>query len=290
MEILPLLKASTPTLSFEFFPPAKDGSSDELLKTVHELSSLDPAFVSVTYGAGGTTKERTRSLVQRIIQETSVPTIPHLTCIGHSREEMTEILDGYAEDGVHTLLALRGDPPRDQPDYDRSHDDFQYAVDLVKFIKAHPHDFTIGVAGFPEGHPSTQNRLTEMDFFKEKVEAGADYICTQLFFDNHDFYDYRDRCDLAGIDLPIVAGIMPLTTISGMKRMAELAAGSHFPAKLLRTLEESRHDAVVLKQAGIQYATEQCQDLVNNGIAGIHLYTLNKSQATRQIAANLNLV
>ncbi len=288
MEILSSLKASRPTLSFEFFPPKNEKGSEELLETVHELGKLDPAFVSVTYGAGGTTRERTREVVQRIIKDTCVPTIPHLTCIGHSTEEMQEILDQYAEDRVGTILALRGDPPHDQPNYDRSNDDFKYASDLVSFISKHSHDFEIGVAGFPEGHPATQNRLIEMDHFKAKVDAGADYICTQLFFDNHDFFDYRERCSLQGIDLPIVAGIMPITTLSGMKRMADLAAGSRFPAKLLKALHEAGDDAQAIRQAGIDYAITQCQELIDQGVSGLHLYTLNKSSATREIASALS--
>lgn len=287
MEILPLLRAPRPTLSFEFFPPKSDEGSEELLKTVHELGKLNPAFVSVTYGAGGTTRERTRSVVQRILGETKVPTIPHLTCIGHSPEEMRDILDHYASDEVGTILALRGDPPRDRPDYDRDGDHFKYAVDLIRFLKEHTHPFEVGVAGFPEGHPATLNRLAEMDFFKAKVDAGADYICTQLFFDNHDYLDYRDRCDFAGIDLPIVAGIMPITTISSMRRMAELAAGSRFPAKLLRALDRAGDDPAGIRQAGIDYATEQCQGLIDQGASGLHLYTLNKSSGTREIAKAL---
>lgn len=284
MAIVHSLLAKHPTLSFEFFPPKDETGAEDLLKTVHELNELNPAFVSVTYGAGGTTRERTRDLVRRIIKETSAPTIPHLTCIGHTKAEMTEILDHYAADQVGTILALRGDPPRNQPDYDRSKDDFRYASDLVAFIKEHPHPFEIGVAGFPEGHPATQNRLEEMDYFKEKIDAGADYICTQLFFDNHDFLDYRDRCDLAGIHLPIVAGIMPITTLSSMKKMAELAAGSRFPAKLLKVLGDAGEDPKSIRQAGIDYATQQCQDLIDASVSGLHLYTLNKSKATCEIA------
>lgn len=284
MEILSLLRAERPTLSFEFFPPKSEEGADDLLKTVHELGKLNPAFVSVTYGAGGTTRQRTRSVVQRILSETCVPTIPHLTCIGHTEAEMSEIFDQYASDDVRTILALRGDPPHGQPNYDRNQDDFKYAIDLVRFLKSHPHSFEIGVAGFPEGHPATQNRLIEMDHFKAKADAGADYICTQLFFDNHDFFDYRDRCDLAGIHLPIVAGIMPITTLSGMKRMADLAAGSRFPAKLLRALSEAGEDESSIRQAGIDYAIEQCQGLINQGVSGLHLYTLNKSNATQEIA------
>ena len=288
MNVISLLQAERTTLSFEFFPPKDESASDTLLETVHELDRLNPAFVSVTYGAGGTTRERTRAVVQRIMKETCVPTIPHLTCIGHSEEEMMEILDRYAEDGVKTILALRGDPPRNQPDYDRSKDHFKYAGDLVKFIKEHSADFTIGVAGFPEGHPTTQNRLIEMDHFKKKLDAGADYICTQLFFDNHDFSDYRERCELAGIHLPIVAGVMPITTISGMLRMAELAEGSRFPASLLRVLNAAGDDAMLIRQAGIDYAKTQCQGLIDQGTSGIHLYTLNKSRGTIEIAESLS--
>ena len=287
MEILSLLKAPKPTLSFEFFPPKDDAGADDLLKTVDDLGKLDPAFVSVTYGAGGTTRGRTRSLVQRIMKEASVPTVPHLTCIGHSEDEMSEILDHYSKDQVSTILALRGDPPRNEPNYDRSKDDFKFAADLVKFIKNHHHPIEIGVAGFPEGHPATQNRLKEMEYFKAKVDEGADYICTQLFFDNHDFLDYRDRCALEGIDLPIVAGIMPITTISGMKRMAELAEGSRFPATLLKALNTAGNDAKAIQQAGIQHAIHQCQELIDEGVSGLHLYTLNKSNATLTIANSL---
>ena len=287
MEILSLLKAPKPTLSFEFFPPKDDAGADDLLKTVDDLGKLDPAFVSVTYGAGGTTRGRTRSLVQRIMKGASVPTVPHLTCIGHSEDEMSEILDHYSKDQVSTILALRGDPPRNEPNYDRSKDDFKFAADLVKFIKNHHHPIEIGVAGFPEGHPATQNRLKEMEYFKAKVDEGADYICTQLFFDNHDFLDYRDRCALEGIDLPIVAGIMPITTISGMKRMAELAEGSRFPATLLKALNTAGNDAKAIQQAGIQHAIHQCQELIDEGVSGLHLYTLNKSNATLTIANSL---
>ena len=287
MEILSLLRAHKPTLSFEFFPPKDDAGADDLLKTVDDLGKLDPAFVSVTYGAGGTTRGRTRSLVQRIMKEASVPAVPHLTCIGHSEDEMSEILDHYSKDQVSTILALRGDPPRNEPNYDRSKDDFKFAADLVKFIKNHHHPIEIGVAGFPEGHPATQNRLKEMEYFKAKVDEGADYICTQLFFDNHDFLDYRDRCALEGIHLPIVAGIMPITTISGMKRMAELAEGSRFPATLLKALNTAGNDAKAIQQAGIQHAIHQCQELIDEGVSGLHLYTLNKSNATLTIANSL---
>lgn len=288
MDIIPLLRAKKPTLSFEFFPPKSEQASEELFEVVHDLHELDPAFVSVTYGAGGGTRERTHQVVQRILRETGTHAIPHLTCISHKEADISDILEKYAGDGVTTILALRGDPPRDNPDYDRGADDFHYASDLVAFIKSHSSGpFRIGIAGFPEGHPMTANRLVEMDNFKAKVEAGADYICTQLFFDNHDYFDYRERCEMAGIDLPIVAGIMPITSLSGMTRMAELAAGCRFPAKLMKALAKAGDDPDGVIQAGIDYATEQCQELIDQDVAGLHLYTLNKSASTRSIAQNL---
>ena len=235
----------------------------------------------------------------RIKETTSIPPVPHLTCVGHTREEVDAILTRYAEAGVSNILALRGDPPKDQPDYDWSQGDFRYAADLVSHVRAFnesgrhpdPRGFGIGVAGFPEGHPATPNRVAELDHMKAKVDAGADYICTQLFFDNHDFFDYRDRCELVGINIPIIAGIMPVTSTGGMKRMAELAAGARYPAKLLKALDRasSKNDPKAVERSGIHYAAQQCAELLDAGVAGIHLYTLNKSHATRQIYASLGL-
>lgn len=223
-----LQSGAGPSLSFEFFPPKNEQAASALYQTIRELEPYRPSFVSVTYGAGGSTRELTREVVLRIQHESRIPTVPHLTCVGHSREEVWNILDQYARAGVRAVLALRGDPPRGAKDYNRDADVFRHAADLVTFIREYnesgrhpdPDGFAIGVAGFPEGHPATPNRLREMDFLKAKVDAGADYICTQLFFDNHSFLDYRERCLLAGIKVPILAGIMPVTSLSGMNRMA----------------------------------------------------------------------
>jgi methylenetetrahydrofolate reductase (NADPH) len=202
-----------------------------------------------------------------------------------------EILSRYAEAGVSNLLALRGDMP---PGADAAFGEFAHAADLVRAIReyrGHPdfHGFGIGVAGFPEGHPATPNRLQEMDHLKAKVDAGADYICTQLFFDNRDFYDFRERCELAGIRVPILAGIMPITSLSGMRRMAHLAGGARFPARLLKALQRAGDSADAVQRIGIQYASEQCSDLLHHQVAGIHFYTLNQSTATREIYRNLAL-
>lgn len=296
MHISDILQRQRPSLSFEFFPPKSAEASQALLETVKELAAYKPAYVSVTYGAGGSTREMTHDLVVRIKQETGIDTTPHLTCVCHSEVDIQGILERYALAGVSNILALGGDPPKGVP-YERAKDAFQHAADLVAFIQkfnasgVHPdkRGFGIGVAGFPEGHPSTPNRLLEMDYLKAKVDAGADYICTQLFFDNHDFLDFRARCRLAGIKVPIIAGIMPITSASGMRRMAELSGGSRFPAKLLRAIARCNGDEEAVQRVGVHYATEQCHDLLDHGVDGIHFYTLNKSKATRDIYAALGL-
>jgi methylenetetrahydrofolate reductase (NADPH) len=285
------------TFSFEFFPPKTPADADALYENIALLEALQPSFVSVTYGAGGSTRQLTHDLVVRLKQTTTLDPIPHLTCVGHAEAEIGEILTKYAEAGVSNTLALGGDLPKDAPNYDRRADAFHHAADLVRFIRrfnesgVHPdaRGFGIGVAGFPEGHPATPNRLDEMDFLKAKVDAGADYICTQLFFDNRDFYDFRERCELAGINVPIIAGIMPVTTLAGMKRMAQMALGVRYPAKLLRALGRAEKDAEAVKRVGVHWATEQCRDLLDNEVRGIHFYTLNKSDATRQIYQSLGL-
>lgn len=296
MHITDILGKDSPTFSFEFFPPQTPEAAETLYQTIRELEAYMPHFVSVTYGAGGSTRELTHGLVERIKNTTKLTPIPHLTCVCHKEAEIQSILLRYANSAIGNILALGGDPPRGMV-YDKSHDSFQHAVDLVRFIRKfneaglHPdrRGFGIGVAGFPEGHPATPNRLVEMDHFKAKVDAGADYIVTQLFFDNRDFFDFRERCALAGIHIPIIAGIMPITSLSGFKRIAELAAGSRFPAKLLRALQRCENDREMVSRVGVHFALEQCHDLLDNHVAGIHFYTLNRSDATRIIFDSLGI-
>ncbi len=290
------MQGGAPTFSFEFFPPKTREAAEMLYQTIRDLESYMPDFVSVTYGAGGSTRELTHDLVERIQHTTKLDPIPHLTCVCHNEEEIEAILLRYAKSAIGNILALGGDRPSGMA-YDKSRDAFQHAVDLVKFVQrfnesgAHPdrRGFGIGVAGFPEGHPATPNRLLEMDHFKAKVDAGAHYIVTQLFFDNRDFLDFRERCALAGVHIPIIAGVMPITSISGLKRMAELAAGARFPATLLRALQPYQNDPETVRAIGIQYALEQCHDLMGNNVAGIHFYTLNRSDATRTIFDSLGI-
>jgi methylenetetrahydrofolate reductase (NADPH) len=294
MHIRDIFQTCQTTFSFEFFPPRSDKASTELFQTIADLQALQPSFVSVTYGAGGSTRERTHDLVVRIQRETKLTAVSHLTCVCHSEDDLSAILVRYAESKIENILALGGDPPQSLANYDRSRDAFQFAEELVRFIRSHPsapdpRGFGIGVAGFPEGHPVTPNRLKEMDYLKRKVDAGADYICTQLFFSNADFYDFRERCELAGIRVPIVAGIMPITSKENLVRMAELALGVRFPARLLRAIGRCGDDARAAAKVGIHWATEQCRDLLDQNVRGLHLYTLNRSDATRTIYENLGV-
>ncbi|AAM72597.1 MAG TPA: methylenetetrahydrofolate reductase [NAD(P)H] [Chlorobaculum sp.] len=275
-----------PVFSLEFFPPKKQDDWDKLFETISNLFPLDPSYVSVTYGAGGSTRERTHNLVTRIQQETGLTVVSHLTCIGAEKSEIESVLQNYREHGITNVLALRGDKPADITTLEEATKDFPHAIDLVKFIKENFPEMGIGVAGFPEGHPETPNRMKELEFLKEKVDAGADYIVTQLFFDNHDYFDYVERCELAGITVPIIPGIMPIMSKKGMIRMCELALGSRIPSKLLRKVLEAADDKEVA-EIGVEWATNQVQELLDHKVKGVHFYTLNLSEATLKIFRNL---
>lgn len=283
-----ILSCTPTTFSFEFFPPKTDTAWEQLFHTIADLMPLSPSWVSVTYGAGGTTRENTHRLVVRLNKQTDLTVVSHLTCVASTREDIHAILDHYEANGIDNILALRGDPPAGQTRWTAAPGGFRYASDLVSFIKDHFPRMCIGVAGFPEGHPETPNRLREIDYLKAKVDAGADFIITQLFFDNRDFYDFRERCELAGITVPIIAGIMPIITRSGMIRMAELAAGSRFPAGLLRALNGARSPEDI-ERVGVEWATDQVRDLLENSARGIHFYTLNNARATLRIYEGLGL-
>jgi methylenetetrahydrofolate reductase (NADPH) len=288
MHISEILARHNPAISFEFFPPKTQRASEELFESISALMPLKPAYVSVTYGAGGTTRERTHDLVVKLQRETDLTIVSHLTCVGSGREEIRQILAKYQESGIHNIMALRGDPPKSGSCDDIPEDGFPFASDLVRFIKQYFPEMGIGVAGFPEGHPGTPNRLAEIEHLKRKVDAGADYICTQLFFDNRDFFDFCERCEVAGIKVPIIAGIMPITSKKGMVRMSELALGARIPAKLLRAMERAEND-VFAEQVGIHWATEQVVDLIDHKVRGIHFYTLNRSKATLKIYESLGI-
>jgi methylenetetrahydrofolate reductase (NADPH) len=288
MQVSTLFGRKKPTFSFEFFPPKTPKASEELFNTIRDLIPLTPSYVSITYGAGGSTRDLTHELVLRLRNETRLTVVSHLTCVDAARAEIADILDRYHRNGIENIMALRGDPPQGQKEFHRPQDGFAYAAELVAYIRKEYPQMCIGVAGYPEGHPETPNRLKEMDHLKAKVDAGADYICTQLFFSNRDFFDFRDRCILAGINVPVIAGIMPITSLSSMQRMADLAKGARYPARLLKALARAETDADV-ERVGTHWATEQVLDLLDRGVDGVHFYTLNKSRTTLSIYETLCL-
>jgi methylenetetrahydrofolate reductase (NADPH) len=288
MLVKDILASEKTSFSFEFFPPKTEEAWNSLFFNIKDLIPLNPSYVSVTYGAGGSTRDRTNDLVLRLQRETDLTVVSHLTCVGSTRREIKDILSNYRTSGVRNILALRGDPPKGTTDWKQPPDGFPHAADLVGFIKELFPEMSIGVAGFPEGHPETPNRLREIEFLKAKVDAGADYIVTQLFFDNRDYYDFCERCQLAGITVPILAGIMPITTRNGMIRMAELAGGARLPARLLKAVARARDDEYV-ERVGVHWATEQVRDLLDHNVRGIHFYTLNSSKSTLKIYESLGV-
>lgn len=288
MKVSTLLRSRKTTFSFEFSPPKDEKSSEALFRTIYDLIPLEPSYVSITYGAGGSTRTLTHGLVVRLMAETALNVVAHLTCVNSTRQEIYTIVDTYRQSGIENIVALRGDPPKGTTQFVAAEDGFAHASELIAFIKKNFPDLCVGVAGYVEGHPEQRNRLKEMDYLKAKVDQGADYVITQLFFENRDFYDFCDRCELAGIRVPIVAGIMPITSQKTMLRMADLAAGAHYPARLLRALSRVESDEG-FEKVGIHWATEQVLDLLDKGVKGIHFYTLNKSRAAISIYQSLGV-
>jgi methylenetetrahydrofolate reductase (NADPH) len=286
MRIDQVLASGEPAISFEFFPPKTEAGFASLYSSIDELKPLNPAYVSVTYGAGGSTRSKTVDLVARIQNELNIRAMAHLTCVGHTAEELGRITDELWDRGVRNILALRGDPPAGQSSFVATEGGFSYANELVEYI-ARRHDFCIGVAGYPEGHPQCLNRTRDLENLKKKIDAGARFIVTQLFFDNADFYRWRDAGRVMGINVPVVAGIMPITNVSQIKRFVSMC-GAKIPHPLLVKLEKLESDPDAVYAAGVEYATRQCQDLLFHGVDGIHFYTLNKSKATVRICRDIS--
>lgn len=285
MRIDTLLHQAQPALSFEFFPPKTDEGFTALFKTIHELKPLNPSYVSVTYGAGGSTRAKTVELTERVQAELGIRAMSHLTCVGHTKEEIGAILDDLWAKGVRNVLALRGDPPAGSAQFQPTPGGFAVSRELVEFVRQR-HDFCIGVAGYPEGHPTCLNLTRDLEHLKAKVDAGGNFIVTQLFFDNADFYRWRDRARAMGIQVPMVAGIMPIGNVAQIKRFVGMC-GAKIPHPLLQKLESLESDPEAVYKAGVEHAVEQCRDLRKNGVSGLHFYTLNKSKATVEIVKAL---
>jgi len=274
-------------LSFEFFPPKDKAAEDQLLKNMAKFEALNPTFVSVTYGAGGGTLKNTRHFLLRILQETSLVPMPHLTCIDQNRDELKAILNDYMKHGIENVLALRGDPPKGAEKFTPLKDGFCYARDLVKLV-ASLSGFSISVAVYPEGHCESPNLEMDMYYTKQKINAGADFAITQMFFDNDYFYDFMERAAKANIKIPIIAGIMAITDINRIKRFSQIC-GATLPDKIIQRFEKAGSTGEETKKVGIEIATEQCADLWEHGLRYFHFYTLNQSDAVVQIVNNLGL-
>jgi methylenetetrahydrofolate reductase (NADPH) len=282
LKISEILKTGR-SFSFEFGPPRTEQMEETLARTLVELEPLAPSYVSVTYGAGGSTRERTHDLVVQILRETSMVPMAHLTCACHTRAELVEIVERYRDAGIDNILALGGDPPRD---LDLPEGELKYAIELVRLVRG-VGDFCIGVAAHPEPHPRSPSRAEDRQHTAEKL-AEADFAITQFFFDAEHYFDLVDTLHSLGVHKPVIPGIMPVTSIANVKRMSELQ-GSEFPKWLAEKLHAVEDDAAAVRAVGIAEATKLCATLLEGGAPGLHFYTLNRSTATREIYENLGL-
>ena len=285
MSFLEKLQAHVPTLSFEFFPPKNPDGWGTLYSTLGGISTLSPDYVTVTYGAGGSTRQKTVDLVSRIQDELGIEAMAHLTCVGHSRAELFEILTALQKAGIRAIMALRGDPPKGETSFTAHAEGFSYASELIAFIKDN-FDFQIGCSFYPEKHPEAESLERDIEHLKTKQDSGADFAVSQFFFDNAMYYEFRDKAALAGVTLPLVAGILPITSLKQLSEKGIVRrSGAGVPDRLIECLGNGPDETVI--PCGIDYGINQCRDLLENGVAGIHLYTLNRSPASVEITAAL---
>ena len=286
MRILDALKTSRPTLSFEFYPPKSDIGFWDLFKTIESLKPIDPTYVSVTYGAGGSTRGKTVDLVARIKRDIGIESMAHITCVGATRDEIAEVLDSLKSHGLENVLALRGDAPAGEDAFVATAGGFTYANELVEFIRDR-FDFCIGAACYPECHPEAANPDVDLENLKRKVDAGVDFLITQLFFNNDDFFAFRDKCQAVGIDVPIVPGLMPVTNLSQIQRISSMC-GAKLPKAFLAPLAEKEDDADWQFEVGVEQAAQQAEGLLSAGVPGMHFYVLNRSKATSRVLDSLD--
>lgn len=267
--------------SIEVYPPKTEKGVENLLKELEELKAISPAYVSVTYGAMGTTRALTKDLAIRIHDQLKINTAFHFTCIGSGRKEIKKYVNSLRERGIELIVALRGDYPRDNPSYRPPADGFRYANELVDYLKS-INDFSIAVAGYPETHVEAPSPEADLENLKRKVDAGADVIITQLFFDNRDFYNWVKKVRKLGITVPIIAGIMPILKLSQIQKITGLC-GARIPKDLVKKLKACGEDEDAMRDVGVRYAIEQCRDLIKNNVAGIHFYCLNKAYSVLRV-------
>jgi methylenetetrahydrofolate reductase (NADPH) len=281
-----LFALQRPLRSLEFFPPRDDAGVEALRATANALKKISPDFVSVTYGAGGTTRDRTAQISEFLKRDFGFTVMPHLTCVGHTRAELGEVADRIYAGGFRNIMTLRGDPPKGETTFTPYQDGLRYASDLAQLLKTRHADFCLGVGGYPEKHPEATNAETDLKNLKVKVDAGAAFITTQLFFDNDVYHRFVDRCRAAGITIPIVPGIMPVLSLKQIQRFTTMC-GATLPAKLIKRLEAAAENTEVVETVGIDWALAQIRDLLAHGAPGYHLYILNRAKAALALAAGL---
>ncbi|NQV25205.1 MAG: methylenetetrahydrofolate reductase [NAD(P)H] [Rhodopirellula sp.] len=275
-------------LSIEIFPPKTPAGDEALFATLERASHWNPAFISCTYGAGGSTRNRTIDLCSKIQNDFDIAATAHFTCVGSTRDELLQWLEDAHSSGISNIMALRGDPPAGEEQFVQAEGGLQYANELVTLIRENFPDFGIGVAGYPEKHPEARNLEVDLENLKRKVNAGADAVFTQLFYDNDSFLRFREDCEGVGIEQPIIPGIMPITEFARIKRITSMC-GSEIPPELFSKLEAAQDDSEAQFEIGVEFAIEQCQNLIYEGVPGIHFYVLNRMDACDRILENLDL-
>ncbi len=287
MKIIDILKEEKKSLSFEVFPPKTDSAFESVSYATHEIAKLRPAYMSITYGAGGGTSKYTLDIAESIKNDYGVPTLAHLTCVSSSKKTILERIDDMDRRGIKNVLALRGDIPEEMINDNRKHWEHRYAVDLIREIKESGKDFCIGGACYPEIHPESENQKDDIKHLKEKVDAGCEFLTTQMFFDNNLLYNFLYKIREAGITVPVVAGIMPITNAAQVSRAIKLS-GSFMPQRFKSLVDKFGSDPLAMKQAGIAYATDQIIDLFANDISNVHVYSMNKPDVAQKIQSNLS--
>jgi methylenetetrahydrofolate reductase (NADPH) len=281
-----LFALQRPLRSLEFFPPKDDAGVEALRATATALQRINPDFVSVTYGAGGTTRDRTAQICEFLKRDFGFTVMPHLTCVGHTRAELSDVADRIYAGGFRNIMTLRGDPPKGETTFTPYKDGLRYGSDLVKLLKARHTDFCLGVGGYPEKHPEAPSAEADLKNLKMKVDAGAAFVTTQLFFDNEVYYRFVEKCRAAGITVPIVPGIMPVLSLKQIQRFTTMC-GASLPAKLIKRLEAGAENTEVVETIGIDWALAQIRDLLAHGAPGYHLYILNRAKGALTLAAGL---
>lgn len=285
MKIIDILNSSEKSYSFEFFPPKNYNSILELGINIGQLMKLSPSFVSVTYGAGGSTQDASFNLIDYINNKIGMVTMAHYTCVNATKEQVTRDMDFFYEKNIENLILLRGDPPKGETNFNTEKNDFPYASDLIEFVAAQ-NRFCIAGAGYPEAHSESESFDKDIEFLRYKVDKGTDFIVTQLFFDNDYYFDFVERARRAGITIPIVPGIMPITNFKQIKKFSEMI-GTKIPEYLVQQLRKYSDNSKKTYQIGVDFAIKQCKELLDNGAPGLHFYTLNKSRATIDIFTSI---